>query len=121
VRTYWLSFTGPHKPQGEQFLGVVVVDVQESEAQAALKMRPAMYDKIHGPWVGAALRSAHISGCNPGGEVSSWRVDDAPPERLKRYPRLRLLSRVELGQIEVELEQIENPTTKGQADDIQVQ
>lgn len=45
---WWLSFADPDKPEGEQFLGVTIVEA---------------------PTILEAIRTAHRLGANPGGEV----------------------------------------------------
>lgn len=101
MRTYWLSFADADRPKGQQFLGVVIVDVSEQEAAAALAAKPDMHDQVEGPWIGAAIRACWQAGVNPGGEVGSMRIDDsAPPGALDRYPRLTLLSRADVARLE---------------------
>jgi hypothetical protein len=103
MRTYWLSFCDDQRPQGQQFLGVVIVDVSEVDAAGALLTWDAthatpMADRVDGPWLAAAMRACWRAGVNPGGEVASRRIDDAPgfPRMSPRYPRLQLLSRDEI-------------------------
>lgn len=38
MQTWWLSFCDTEKPAGQQFLGVVIVDVDETDAQRAERM-----------------------------------------------------------------------------------
>jgi hypothetical protein len=100
TRTYWLSFVDPDRPRGERFLGVVVVDVTEEDAAAALAVHPHMADQEEGPWIAAAIRRCWKARVNPGGDVSSRRVDGAPAAILSRYPRLTLLSRADVDRLE---------------------
>lgn len=75
-RLWWLSFADPNLPRGMQFLGACVV---------------------YGFDVATAARSAHIAGCNPGGEVCGWEIPkslaDAIP--LKWRERLMQVSDIE--------------------------
>jgi len=98
MRTYWLSFCDSDRPTGQQFLGAVVVDVTEADAQLALQLFPTMHDQQEGPWIAAAVRACWKARVNPGGEVASLRVDDAPEfaRRSPHYPRLQLLSRADV-------------------------
>ena len=72
-RWMWLSFADGSLPEGEQFLGVAIVE-------AGGVMEAAMVAKVHG--------------INPGGEVKAI---DIPPEHVpdEQY-RYRLMSREEL-------------------------
>jgi hypothetical protein len=72
VKTFWLSFCDAQRPEGEQFLGACVIDVDDGEAAAicgliALRF-PAAADGAE--WIGAATAKAHRAGCNPGGQVA---------------------------------------------------
>lgn len=58
---YWLSFADPHRPKGQQFLGVAIVAV----AAQPLDQRLEVVD---------ALSTAGVLGCNPGGEVQCVRI-----------------------------------------------
>lgn len=98
TRTYWLSFCDDDRPRGDQFLGVVVVDVTADDAAIALAMHPSMHDQENGPWVVAASLAAWHAKVNPGGSVASVRIDgDA---RSAGYPRLTLLSRADVAALE---------------------
>lgn len=98
TRTYWLSFCDTDRPPGDQFLGVVVVDVTAEEALAALAIRPDMGDREHGPWIAGAIRGAWRAQVNPGGCVASVRIDGDP--RAAGYPRLTLLNRADVAALE---------------------
>lgn len=107
MRTYWLSFCDDRRPPGQQFLGVVIVDVSDVDAAGALLTWDAthaapMADRVNGPWLAAAMRACWRAGVNPGGEVASARIDDTPEfaSQGPRYPRLRLLSRAEIAALE---------------------
>lgn len=69
---WWLSFTDPSRPKGDQFLGVAVVEA---------------IGHHH------ALRQTHILGINPGGEVAGW--GPIPVGSVATEWRNRLLSRDE--------------------------
>lgn len=99
-QTWWLSFCDGDRPQGEQFLGVAIVDVTQAEADAA-KVEIDLRFPQHQPgaeWIAAASRKAWAMGCNPGGQVRSMRIDDAPrfPDMNAACPRNQLLSHADL-------------------------
>jgi hypothetical protein len=96
TRTFWLSFTDPHRPVGSQFLGVCVVDVSTADAALARQVfaQEKPFAKPGSEWIGAALRRAWQCGANPGGEVATLDISDAP--EAATAPRDRLLGRVEL-------------------------
>src|SRR6185295_17830721 len=103
-QTFWLSFTDPDRPSGQQFLGVAVVDVTEADAVEA--RRHLLPQALPGAeWIGAALRKAHETGCNPGGEVGSVRIDDTAEFAAKspHIPRHQLLSRADLERLDLSL------------------
>ena len=97
TRTYWLSFVDLGKPEGERFLGACVVDVTERDRKRVRKLAPFLDD--HGDdaqWIATAVRKAHEQGCNPGGEVGTADISNAPDQVLRAYPRNRLLSKAEI-------------------------
>ncbi len=106
TQTWWLSFCDSDRPQGQQFLGVAVLDVTADEMADAIAevtylraihgLPPADDPPTH--WMAAAVRKAHLLGCNPGGEVAAWRMDDVPAcaDELARLPRHQLLSKADL-------------------------
>lgn len=59
---YWLSFCDPHKPEGEQFLGVCIVCA-------------------HGPM--SAVKTTHHLKINPGGEVRIYTIGNQDPGEFK--------------------------------------
>lgn len=100
TQTWWLSFCDSERPTGEQFLGVAIVDVTAAEAARAKALIDMQFPQ-HQPgaeWIAAATQKAWAMGCNPGGEVGSARIDDAPTfaEMNASCPRNRLLSKAEL-------------------------
>jgi hypothetical protein len=99
-RTLWLSFVDPALPTGEQFLGVVVVDVTAEDAAEAQALKPDM-EPTRGPWIAAAIRAAWRAHANPGGEVQSMDVTDGPADLLAKIPRLTRLSKADLDQLGV--------------------
>jgi len=112
TQTWWLSFCDPDRPTGEQFLGVVIVDVTEADVVAATPSVTARRAQFGLPpfapdawelWMAAAVRLTHYWACNPGGEVASLRIDDAPefPARDAQLPRNRLLTKPELDALEL--------------------
>ncbi len=91
-RTYWLSFCDTDRPTGQQFLGVVLVDVTEADAEWERVIR-AMRDQDEGPWIAACITKAWEAKVNPGGEVQTKRMDGRCDAALALYPRLTLLDR----------------------------
>jgi hypothetical protein len=84
-RTYWLSFA-----DHTGFLGVCIVDVDADDAEAERDWLTFKHPN-HAPgaeWIGAAVRMAHLMGCNPGGAVQSTVI----PSTVVG-PRNRLLTR----------------------------
>lgn len=110
TQTWWLSFCDPDKPEGQQFLGVVIVDVNERDktlgefGAAAIRAShglPPLTDPTD-QWMSAAIAKSHRLRINPGGECVGHRVDDiAPPEELARCPRDRVLQKPELAALGV--------------------
>jgi hypothetical protein len=99
-RTLWLSFSDPALPKGEQFLGVVVVDVTEADAAEAQALKPDM-EPTRGPWIAAAIRAAWRAQVNPGGEVQSMDITEGPADLVAKIPRLTRLSKADLDQLGV--------------------
>jgi hypothetical protein len=105
MQTWWLSFCDPDRPEGQQFLGVVVVDVDEMDVAraepAATAIRaahglPPLSDPAD-QWMSGAIGKTYRLKMNPGGAVAAVRVDDvAPPEELAAVPRDRLLQQAEI-------------------------
>ena len=76
---WWLSFCDGDRPEGQQFLGVSVVD---------------------GFNLASAAANAHRLGCNPGGEVMGI---EAPEDMIHMVPesyRNRLLTRSEAEELD---------------------
>lgn len=105
TQTWWLSFCDGDKPEGEQFLGVAIVDVTEDDANTVhdlVTRRRAMHGLPPAErgveWMAAAVERSHFTGCNPGGEVACLRIDEAPEFAAHdaTLPRNRLLSKSEL-------------------------
>ncbi len=106
MQTFWLSFCDADRPPGQQFLGVVIVDVDETDVARAEPTATAIRAS-HGlapltdegdRYLAGAIDKTHRLGCNPGGEVMAHRIDDAEEFAVMgpRYPRHRLLSKAEL-------------------------
>lgn len=105
TQTWWLSFCDTAKPEGQQFLGVVIVDVDERDKalgeMGATAIRashglPPLTD-AHDQWFAAAVSKTHRLKVNPGGECIGHRVDEiAPPDELAKVPRDRVLQKPEL-------------------------
>jgi len=106
TQTWWLSFG-----DGEQFLGAAIVDVTDREAaaaemlvamrRAANRLPPVEHDAAS--WIAAAILKAHHAGCNPGGDVLSVRIDEAPEFAGydAKIPRDRLLSGPDLEALDI--------------------
>lgn len=100
MKTFWLSFTDPDRPTGQQFSGVAVVDVEQSEADDAL-IGVLLNFPLASPgaeWIAAATGKAHAMGCNPGGQVMSMEM----PREWPAYdtcPRNELLSKARLQEL----------------------
>jgi len=97
-RLYWLSFCDDDAPKGEAFLGVSVVPVTAEEAAAMLPVVDARFPN-HAPgaeWIAAASRKAHLTGCNPGGQMMSLDITHVPEFQTADLPMLRLMQKAEL-------------------------
>lgn len=105
TQTWWLSFCDDDKPEGERFLGVAIVDVDEIDVALAEPMTTALR-AAHGlppltdprdKWMSGAVGKTYLLKINPGGAVLAHRLDDiVPPDELATCPRDRLLQRLEL-------------------------
>lgn len=104
-RTYWLSFCDGDKPEGEQFLGVAVVDVDNIDRHDSRV--ESFVRSLRGPsgpppddealWLAAATAKAWETGCNPGGEMMAFDMTSLRGEpELARTPRHVLLSKSDL-------------------------
>jgi hypothetical protein len=96
TRRYWLSFVDDTRPEGDQFLGVSIVEVT-SEMAAVSKAKLNLDFPQHregAEWIAAATTLAHIYGCNPGGAVGAVDVTHHPEIALA--PMNRLLQRHDL-------------------------
>lgn len=104
MRTFWLSFCDPDRPEGQKFLGAAVVDVTDEEAAAVTPLMRATFPLAQdgAEWIAAATGKAHAFGCNPGGEVSSVEITGAAHAAL--YPRNQLMSKAEIEALEPALE-----------------
>jgi hypothetical protein len=110
TQTWWLSFSDPDRPTGQQFLGAVVIDVDAADVAQAEPTATALR-AAHGlppltdpadRYLAGAIGKTHRLGCNPGGEVASMRIDDVPDFAThgSRYPRGQVLSRVDIDAID---------------------
>lgn len=117
TQTFYLSFCDAAKPKGSQFLGAVVVDVTEADMCAAmpkLQQIRAFHDAApadEASWLAGAIHKAHDTGCNPGGEVGSFRIDRAAAfaQYGPLYPRNRLLSKADIEAIDEAIEERSTP------------
>lgn len=107
TRTFWLSFCDGDRPAGEQFLGVCLVDVDETEALFAhtlLRYKQKLPNAIarRNKWLAAAVSKTWRIGCNPGGGIAGFDITDCPhPEKLAAAPRDILLSRQDLEELDL--------------------
>lgn len=90
MRWFWLSFVDPDLPEGEQFLGVVVIGV--NEISCALAEKDPRFKNSAFP---LAVGYAHTQRLNPGGEVKGYEITD-DIEKVAPEFRNRLLSAEEL-------------------------
>ncbi len=112
TQTFWLSFADGQRPEGQQNLGVAIVDVRpedadEGEARARALRRAngivtgVMLDADR--YTAGAVYVSHLMGCNPGGDVQIMRIDHAPGfadrDALGKLPRNRLMSEAELRRV----------------------
>ena len=68
MTTFWLSFNDPDAPSTERFVGVVILDMDESEGRVS---------NI------TIIRRTWALGINPGGMVSIQEVEASIPEQYK--------------------------------------
>lgn len=99
MRWFWLSFADPDLPEGEQFLGALVISVEDADVMMA-KVLIALQFPDHQDRVGrvnhfvAATVRATTLGVNPGGEVVGWDITD-DIDKIPEDMRMRLLSKEE--------------------------
>ena len=100
TRRFWLSFADDSKPRGQQFLGVCVVEVTFEEAASLLPRidREFPNHQEGAEWISAAVDKAWRLKCNPGGEVASLDITNAPNPDGIDVPLNRLMSLAELKQ-----------------------
>jgi hypothetical protein len=79
MTTFWLSFHDHEKPPQEQFLGVAIFDMDETEGEKS---------------VSEIVREAWRLGINPGGSVKV--VDVSSEKRIKPEHKKRLITDDEL-------------------------
>jgi hypothetical protein len=87
--TYWLSFSDPDLPKGEQFLGACLVEA------------PSLAEAIHQTWVRRI---------NPGGEVISQKLGNGVPGAFRHFWReysQRLLSASDVKELNEKLAKAE--------------
>jgi hypothetical protein len=80
ARKFWLSFCDNERPKGSRFLGACIVDVTAENADKARGLVEERYPHhaFGAEWIAAASREAWRLGCNPGGQMLSLDVTDAP-------------------------------------------
>ncbi len=69
MTTFWLTFTDPDATADKRFLGVAILDIDESRRQAT---------------VPEIIKRAHHLGINPGGEVLVQEVSSIPDEHKNK-------------------------------------
>lgn len=91
TKTFYLSFA-----DDDGFRGGCFVDVTDEDA-AACRPRLLPQSQPGAEWLLAAVRAAHLHGCNPGGGVMCAEI---PPDKLAQLPhafeRYRLYTEAEL-------------------------
>lgn len=96
TRTFWMSFADPEKPEGQQFLGVCILDVTTEDVVEGLPDMRRWFPRAEegAEWNFAAMRKAHRLGCNPGGQIAYVDITGrhAPAPLIKN----KLLSHKEL-------------------------
>lgn len=104
TRTFWLSFCDDDRPQGQQFLGVCVVDVTTTDADEALADIAMRFPqaKDGAEWIAAASKKAWREGCNPGGEMASADITEALAYAPVPVPRNRLMSFADLEALDLQ-------------------
>ncbi len=94
TRTYWVSCCDS-RPEGRQFLGVVIVEITEAEA-AEIGAEPF---PAGDPWIKAIARKMWRLECNPGGQLGIMDVTEhhaADPRVLADTPRHVVLGEAQL-------------------------
>lgn len=101
TRRYWLSFADSKRPEGQRFLGVCIVEVDEEEAEDQKRRIDVQFPehKENAEWIAAASRKAWEMGCNPGGSVQAADITEATPPSGVEMPLYRLLSKDELDRL----------------------
>jgi hypothetical protein len=99
MRTFWLSFSDPELPNGEQFLGVALIDVTDADAATAIVQLRAKFPAAApgAEWIAAAIQCAWDMQCNPGGEILT--IDVTGEHEADKVPRNRLLSKADLSDL----------------------
>jgi hypothetical protein len=102
MKTYWMSFCDGERPEGQQFLGVAVIDVTVEEAADELSdLNVRFPNHAEGAeWIAAAARKAWRLGCNPGGQVMNCELSREWPG-YDSCPRGVLMTRERLAELEL--------------------
>jgi hypothetical protein len=69
MTTFWLSFSDPDATSNKRFLGVVILDMDETEGTLSMP---------------EIIRHAWNLGLNPGGSVSIQKVEGIPAEHKNK-------------------------------------
>lgn len=85
MKTWWLSFCDVSRPKGSQFLGACLVRSDD--------------------FIGA-IRSAHLHGCNPGGEVQGMEIAAGIAPFIAKTWLRRLLTKAECILFDDEIQQV---------------
>lgn len=98
TRWFWLSFADGDLPEGEQFLGVAIVKVDDGIQEVVDEMSRLMRRPEHviGDPFFAAVASSRLLNLNPGGSVQGLEMPASLVQRIPEEMRERLLSRDEL-------------------------
>src|SRR5262245_45090405 len=108
----WLSFADSERPDGEQFLGAVIVEIEDDEveeAKADVEARAAQRKVKPLPgaeYMAAACRKAWLMGCNPGGECAGKLLPPLSAAQREMLPLYRLLSKADIAALDRAMEAI---------------
>ena len=98
TKTFWLSFTDQRRPTGDRFLGVCIVEVNETHVALAMIDLPQQAAP-GAEWIKAAIQRAWALNCNPGGQVGAIEIQERELRNLKDTPRGVLMSRERLREL----------------------
>lgn len=83
--SWWLSFSDPNLPEGEQFLGACIITA---------------------PDFGTAVKLAHLLESNPGGEVLGSEIPADTSPFIEDHWRRRILSEAECAELDQHIQEV---------------